>query len=208
MTCCLYVCVCGKRNAYTHDEHVAFSGSPHALIPNLGDLQVSPTSEIWRAWRALKSLLKVVEDIRTALELFGQPPTFPRGFNPFRVTVHLLRLDTEIQCISTIVEIATNKLSQHFCFSTNFQNLWLTGKLLSCSSSSTYVQSIQHLKDALVSPTVSLPTASLASRPRSTISFGLGLILNVELRFKLHQARKIQAIQMMYSYVMLTFKSP
>ena len=49
--------------------------------------------------------------------------------NPFRVTVHLLRLGTEIQCISTIVEIATNKLSQHYCFSTDSHNLWLTGKL-------------------------------------------------------------------------------
>ena len=64
---------------YTHDEHVAFSRSSHALIPNRGNLQVSTTSEAWRAGRALESLLKVGEDIRTALELFGESPTFPRG---------------------------------------------------------------------------------------------------------------------------------
>ena len=74
------MCVCEKGNAYTHDEHVAFSRSSHALIPNRGNLQVSTTSEAWRAWRALESLLKVGEDIRTALELFGESPTFPRGF--------------------------------------------------------------------------------------------------------------------------------
>ena len=73
----MHVCVCEKGNAYTYDEHVAFSHSSHALIPNRGNLQASTTSE---AWRALESLLKVGEDIRTALELFGESPTFPRGF--------------------------------------------------------------------------------------------------------------------------------
>ena len=70
------MCVWEKGNAYTHDEHVAFSRSSHALIPNRGNLQVSTTSEAWRAWRALESLLKFGEDIRTALELFGESPTF------------------------------------------------------------------------------------------------------------------------------------
>ena len=74
------MCVCEKGNAYTHDEHVAFSRSSHVLIPNRGNLQVSTTSEAWRAWRALESLLKVGEDKRTALALFGESPTFPRGF--------------------------------------------------------------------------------------------------------------------------------
>ena len=74
--CSMHVCVCEKGNAYTHDEHVAFSRSLHALIPNRGNLQVSTTplklgelGEPPKSWRG-----------RTALELFGESPTFPRGF--------------------------------------------------------------------------------------------------------------------------------
>ena len=69
----MHMCVCEKGNAYTHDQHVAFSHSSHALIPNRGNLQVSTTSEVWRA---LQSLLKVGEDNKNGSRTFRRISNF------------------------------------------------------------------------------------------------------------------------------------
>ena len=92
----------------------------------------------------------------------------------------LLCLGTVIQCVSTMVEIATNTLSQHYCSATDFQNLWLTRKLFSCSPSCTCFRSMQHPKDA----------PSLANSVPIVRQFAMKTMHNNFLRFGAHTHRR------------------